>query len=421
MLDINFIRENLGLLRETIKNKQLEGTVDVDKLIKVYDKYSDVLRQVETKRNLRNNLSDAISKVSPEEKSKLVKEAVQIKEDLKKLEDELSKYKIELDKLLVWVPNVYASDVPIGKDESKNVVLRKEGKVPQFDFTPKDHLELGEKLGIIDVQRGTKVAGFRGYYLLGRGVELEQAILRFALDLMKSRGFVELRVPWMVKPEFLFGTGFFPWGEDDHYKVEEDKSLIGTAEVSLISYYANEVLDEKDLPIKLFGASPCFRREVGSYGKDTKGVFRIHEFMKVEQVVLIPADENLSKEWHEKMISYSEEFLKALGLSYQVVLMCTGELGAPQYKKIDLNTWFPSQNKYRETHSASCLLDFQARRLGIKYRGKGHESKYVYTLNNTVAATPRLLAAILENYQQKDESVVIPEALRKYTNFDVIK
>jgi len=419
MLDINFIKENRDKVKEAIKSKRLEGTVDIDKLLNVYEDYLGVLKKVEAERSLRNKISEDVSKANPEERDKLINQAKSIKETIQKLEKDLEAFKNKLDELMLWVPNIPAEDVPIGEDEGGNVEIRKVGKVRDFDFEPKDHTELGKILDIIDVDRGAKIAGFRGYFLKNEGAILEQAILRYAYDFMIKQGFTFMGVPWMVNPGFFIGTGYFPWGEDDHYKVD-NQALIGTAEVSLTSYYAGEILNEKDLPIKLTALSPCFRREVGAYGKDTKGIFRVHQFYKVEQVVLCEADEKVSREWHDRMLGYSESILKNFGLPYRVMLMCTGDIGAGQRKKYDIETWFPSQKEYRETHSDSYFLDFQARRLNIRYKTKDGDLKFVHTLNNTVAATPRLLVAVLENYQQKDGSVLIPKILRKYTGFKKI-
>jgi len=417
MLDIKLIRENPDLIRKTIKDKQLESTVDIDKLLDLDSDYIRLLKNVETHRALKNQLSEDISKLKGEGRGKLVEEATKVKGELVEMERGLREVKEKLDEMMLWIPNPPADDVPYGEDERGNVVARKEGEIPEFSFEPKDHMELGENLDIIDIERGTKIGGFRNYFLKNEGVELELAMLKFALDYMKNQGFTLLSVPLMVKPEYLVGTGYFPWGEEDHYKTQDGLGLVGTAEVSLTSYYADEVLNEEDLPVKLTAMSPCFRREVGSYGKDTKGIFRVHQFMKVEQVVLLPEGEELSREWHERMLGYSEDILKQLGLPYQVVNMCTGDIGAPQRKKYDINTWFPAQNKYRETHSDSYFLDYQSRRLNMKYKTKRGETKYVYTLNNTVLATPRALAALLENFQQKDGSVKIPQVLHKYLGF----
>jgi len=420
MLDIRYIKENKDIIKKAVIDKQLVGTVDVDVLVDTYDKYIDLLKKVETHRGLKNNLSKGVITLEKKEKTKLLEEAKRVKEDLQVWEKELKELKDKIDELLLWVPNVPASDVPIGKDETENVILRKVGEPKKFDFIVKEHFELGEKLNIIDTKRGTKIAGFRGYFLTGAGMLLEQALLRYALDFMVKEGFTPMSVPVMVDKKYMIGTGYFPWGIEDHYKTQDDRALIGTAEVSLTSYYADEILEEKDLPVKMVGLSPCFRREVGSYGKDSKGIFRIHYFNKVEQVVLVPEGEEISREWHDKMLGYVETILHNLDLPYRVLLMCTGDMGAMQRKKYDVETWFPGQATYRETHSDSYFLDFQSRRLNMKYRDSKGELKFVSTLNNTVVATPRLVAAVMENYQQKDGSIVIPEVLRPYTGFDVI-
>jgi len=309
---------------------------------------------------------------------------------------------------------VPAEDVPVGQDESGNKVARTEGKLPKFDFEPKPHHELMEALEMLDTERGVKIAGFRGYFLKNDGLMLERALMDYALDLMVKYGFTPMNAPVLVNEETLVGTGYFPWGKDDHYVTQDGTYLTGTSEVALTAYYAGETLAEKDLPIKIAGISPCFRREVGSYGKDTQGVIRVHQFNKVEQVVYTVADEEETRRWHEQMLGYSEELLQGLGLPYQVMLMCTGDMGAGQRKKYDLETWFPAQGKYRETHSASYFNDFQSRRLNIRYQAQDGSLKYVYTLNNTVAASPRLLAAIVENYQQPDGTIIVPEVLQEY-------
>ena len=420
MLDINFIKNNTDLVKKAVEDKQLSKTISIDKLIETHDRYVELLKKVELHRSLRNKLSESISKVAVEDRPKLITEATAVKEELVKFEKELTEIKSIYDQMMLWVPSVPAEDVPVGADGNGNKVVREEGNIRELSFKPRDHVELGLALDIMDLERGAKIGGFRGYFLKNEGAQLEQAILRYACDLMLSEGYTMLSVPWIVKPEFFTGTGYFPWGEEDHYRLEDDKALIGTAEVSLTSYYAGEVLNESDLPVKLFGLSPCFRKEVGAYGKDTKGIFRLHQFNKVEQVVLTTANEELTREWHDKMLNHAENVLKGLNLPYRVLLMCTGDMGAGQVKKYDLETWFPSQSNYRETHSDSYFRDFQSRRLNIKYRDSAGELKYVYTLNNTVAATPRLLAAVIENYQNVDGSITVPEVLRKYVNFDKI-
>ena len=420
MLDIKYIRENSDIVRQAIVDKQLTKTIDIDKLLELDRKYIALLQKVELHRTLRNQLSDNIGKVGADERAKLITEATVVKEELSGMETELKEVKETLEAMLLWVPNPPASDVPIGEDESGNVEIKKHGEIPEYDFEIKDHLDVATALDIVDVARGAKIAGFRGYFLKNEGVLLHQALLKYSLDKMREKGFDIFEVPWMVKPEYFTGTGYFPWGEEDHYKVQDGLALIGTAEVSLTSYYADEVLNEEDLPIKLAGISPCYRREIGSYGKDTKGVFRVHQFTKVEQVVLVPADEEISRQWHDLMLTYSEEVLQGLGLPYHVLLMCSGDMGAGQRKKYDIETWFPAQGVYRETHSDSYFNDFQSRRLNIKYKGKDGKLRFVHTLNNTVAASPRLFAALIENYQQADGSVKVPTVLQKYLDFTQI-
>jgi seryl-tRNA synthetase len=236
-----------------------------------------------------------------------------------------------------------------------------------------------------------------------------------------KQGFMAMTVPVLVRKDMMVGTGYFPWGRDDHYYTQDEQILAGTAEVAMTAFRAGEILNEKDLPLKMVGLSPCFRREVGTYGKDTQGIIRVHQFSKVEQVIYTVADEQEEREWHEKMLGYSEQLLKDLGLPYQVLLMCTGDMGAPHRKKYDLESWFPAQGKYRETHSASYFNDFQARRLGMRYRAKDGKTKFVYTLNNTMAASPRLLACIMENYQRADGSVGVPKVLQNLVGFDRIE
>lgn len=420
MLDIKYIRENSELVKKAVSDKQLSGTVDIDKILELDQEYISLLQKVELHRTLRNKLSDSIGKVNAGERDELIKEATAVKEELSSMEATLKSLRDRLDMLLLWVPNPPAGDVPYGTDESGNVEIKKVGLIPEFSFEVKDHLDLANSLGIADVERGAKIAGFRGYFLKNEGVLLQNALLRYSLDVMREKGFDIFEVPWMVKPEYFTGTGYFPWGEEDHYKTQDGLALIGTAEVSLTSYYADEILKEEDLPIKLAGISPCYRREIGSYGKDTRGIFRVHHFTKVEQVVLTVADEEETRVWHDKMLSFSEEVLQGLGLSYHVLLMCSGDMGAGQKKKYDIETWFPFQGVYRETHSDSYFNDFQSRRLNIRYKAKDGKLKYVYTLNNTVAASPRLLAALLENFQTESGSVLVPEVLQKYLDFKEI-
>lgn len=422
MLDIKYIRENPEVVKKAINDKQLNGTVDIDKLLQLDAEYRNLMLKVESHRALKNKLSDDISKVSNEERSKLIDEASDVKLELSTLEEELKKVTEQINSLMLWVPNVPADDVPYGEDDTGNVIVRTEGIKPEFSFEPKDHLTLGTELNIIDAERGTKIAGFRGYFLKNEGMLLEQAVLKYALDFMIDQGFEPMAVPIMVNKEYFMGTGYSPHGEEDIYTTQDGQGLIGTAEVSLTSYYANETLKEEDLPIKMVGLSPCFRREIGSHGKDTKGIFRVHNFNKVEQVVLTVADETETRKWHEQMVNYTEQILQSLNMHYNVLLMCTGDIGAGQRKKYDIELWFPGRNGFGEIGSASYFNDFQSRRLNMKYKTKDGDTKFVYTLNNTVLPTPRFLVALIENYQQEDGSITIPKPLQKYMNgIEVIK
>lgn len=416
MLDISFIRENPDLIRKACLNKQLDSKI-VDQLLEIDQKRRNIQIKVDDYRRQSNDNANEIKKAVTAGK-KPDKTAIlrgkEIKESLKELEPELADLLLQFQQLMLAIPNPPADTVPVGKDESENQVVRQVGKLPKFKFAVQSHDELMEKLDWLDTKRAVKIAGFRAYFLKNQGLLLERALLAYAMDLMIEHGFTPMSAPVLVNRSSMEGTGYFPWGAEDHYYTQDGQILAGTSEVALTSYYGGELLREKDLPIKLCGVSPCFRREVGAYGKDTRGVIRVHQFNKVEQVVLTVADETESEKWHEKMLGYAEDLLQKLELPYQVLLMCTGDMGAGQRKKYDLETWFPSQEKYRETHSASYFNDFQARRLNIRYQAKDGSKKFVYTLNNTVAASPRLLAAIIENYQQADGSIKIPAVLQKY-------
>jgi seryl-tRNA synthetase len=316
---------------------------------------------------------------------------------------------------MLLVPNVPAADVPEGLTDADNVEIRRWGERPAFSFTPRDHVELGEILDLIDFKRAVRIAGTRTYYLKNEAVLLELAVLRFTLDHMMRRGFIPMLVPHLVKDEAMIGTAYFPGGEEQAYRVEKDAvNLIGTAEVPLTAYHYDEILHESELPKRYVGMSTCYRREAGTYGRDTRGLYRIHQFHKLEQVIICTADEQVSIVEHEDIVRHAEEILQALQLPYRVVNVCGGDLGAPQVKKYDIETWMPSRNGYGETHSASRFYDFQARRLKLRYRDRQGRVHYAHTLNNTVIASPRILIPILEIYQQEDGSVIVPEALRPY-------
>jgi seryl-tRNA synthetase len=422
MLDINYIRENKDLVKKATENKQLDASI-VDQLIEVDEKRRQLIKEVEVIRQQINQNADKIKQqVQQGGKPEAIdiEQGKKLKTQLKEIEPNLKEIEEKFTDLMLQVPNIPADDVPVGTDEAGNKVIRQVGDKPKFDFEPKPHHELMHDLDLLDTKRAVKIGGFRSYFLKNEAVLLEQALLQYSLQAMIDHGFTPMTVPTMVNKEALVGTGYFPWGEDDHYTTQDETHLTGTSEVALTAYRQGETLTEKDLPIKMVGISPCFRREVGSHGKDTSGIIRVHQFNKVEQVIYTVADEEETKKWHEKMTQFSEKILQDLELPYQVLTMCTGDMGAGQRKKYDIETWFPAQEKYRETHSASYFLDFQARRLNIRYQDKKGELKHVYTLNNTVAATPRLLAAVIENYQQADGSIKVPGVLQKYLNKESI-
>ena len=423
MLDIQFIRENVEVVKTACINKNLDDKI-IDQLINVDKKRRELLIEVEKLRAESNSNAKKIKEQvhgGGKPDVDLVAHGKEVKTQLKEIEPSLKDLEEQYLDLMLQVPNVPAADTPVGSDESGNEVIRTVGDKPDFDFNPLPHHELMENLGILDTKRAVRIAGFRAYYLKGDGFLLEQALLRYAMDILVKDGFTPMTVPVMVNKEAMVGTGYFPWGAEDHYKTQDDQILTGTAEVALTAYHMGETLTEKDLPIQIAGVSPCFRREIGAHGKDTAGIVRVHQFNKVEQVVYTVADEEETRKWHDKMAGLSEQLLTDLGLSYQVLAMCTGDMGAGQRKKYDIETWFPSQDKYRETHSASYFNDFQSRRLNIRYQAKDGSLKYVYTLNNTMAASPRMLAAIIENYQTAEGSIRVPEVLQPYMGKEEIK
>ena len=416
MLDINYIRTNPDKVKQACEHKQLDSSV-VDSLLQADEQRRSLKKQIDEVRRRINANADKIKiqvHAGDQPDSDLIKCGKQLKIELKQVEPKFKQAVEAYDNLMLSIPNIPADDVPVGEDETGNQVVRQVGELPKFEFDPLPHQKIMEKLDWVDTVRAVRIGGFRSYFLKKQGMLLEQALLRYALDFMAKQDFTLMTVPALVNESAMVGTGFFPWGKEDHYQTQDGQFLVGTAEVALTSYHMGETLTEENLPIKLAGISPCFRREVGSHGKDTQGIIRVHQFTKVEQMVLTVADEATTKKWHETMVGFVEEMLVELDLPYQVLLMCTGDMGAGQRKKYDVEVWFPSQNKYRETHSASYFNDFQTRRLGIKYQAKDGTTKYAYSLNNTVAASPRLLAAIVENYQQADGSVKIPKVLQKF-------
>ena len=414
MLDIQFIRDNFKAVKKAAKDKGLNPEA-VDKVIDLDKKRRELLQQVEALRAEKNKLG-----------REDVDKGRELKKKLKDIEPELKKVEVSFQEMMLVIPSVPAKEVPVGKDESDNKLVRTWGKKPKFDFKPKDHIELGETLDLLDLKRGVKVAGFRGYFLKNELALMQLGIMQYALSKLVEKGFTPMIPPMIVKREALINTGHFPWGELDIYKTFDDEAetdvrfLSGTAEVPLVSYHAGETLNEKDLPLLYAGFSSNYRREIGSYGKDTKGVYRVHEIMKIEQVVICKNDMKESLEWLEKLAGYAEEMLKELKLPYRVMMMCTGDMGEPQIKKYDIETWMPSRKSYGETMSDSVMGEFQSRRAGIRYKTKKGKVKFVHMLNNTALASPRILIAIMENYQTKDGSIRVPKVLQKYVGGKII-
>jgi seryl-tRNA synthetase len=415
MLDIAFIRNNPDVIKEGIRKKRMK--MDVDELLAVDEDLRRLRSEVESLRADRNRLSKDIPKLKGDEKDAAVAQVRGLKEGLNENEPKLKELEARFEDLMLMVPNPPLAEVPEGDTDDNNVQIRSFLEPTQFDFQPKDHLELAESLDIVDMPRAVKFAGARMYFLKNEGAMLEFALFKFALDHLFSRGFQPMIVPQLVHREAMIGTGFFPLGEEDTFRIEKDDLyLVGTSEVSLVSYHMDEILNEKDLPKHYCGYSSCFRREAGSYGRDTKGFYRLHQFNKVEQVIVCVNDPEVSRAEHRLLLNNSEELLQALKLPHRVALACGAEIGQGQVLKHEIETWMPSRGKYSETHSCSSLYEFQARRLGIRWRGKNGKTQYCYTLNNTAIASPRILIPILENFQNEDGSVTIPEVLRPLMN-----
>ncbi|MDO8575273.1 MAG: serine--tRNA ligase [bacterium] len=419
MLDIKFIRENKEIIDISAKKKHVD--FKVSDLLTVDDKRKKLTASVEKKRAEQNAMSQKIAQAtSPEERESLISPMKVVKEALQKEETELQGVMKEWQALMVRVPNVPDISVPEGESDADNVEVRTWGEHTRFTFKPKDHVELMEANDMVDFERGTKVAGFRGYILKNDGALLDFAVWQFVLEHFTKRGLKPMIVPSLVKKELLLGTGYLPQGEEDLYKTQDDMYLAGTGEVAVMGYFGGEVLDKKDLPIKYLAFSPCFRREAGSHGKDVKGIYRVHEFMKFEQLVLCEASHEESVKLHEEITLNAEEMMQALNIPHRVVLNCGADLGLGQVKKYDIEAWTPSKDGYGETHSASYFHDFQTRRLNIRYRDEDGKMRFVHSLNNTATATPRLLISIVENYQNEDGTIRVPEVLKKYIGKDIL-
>ncbi len=413
MIDIKEIRSNPDRFSEAGRVKNMGA--DIPTLIETDRELLVVRQEMQEVRTRQNAAGKNIAKLSGQDKADAVASMGQLKAQAKELTAKIDELEPKFDELMLRVPQPPDPEVPIGKDDTENEVIRIEGDIPQFDFEPKDHMQLGEALDIIDMPRGVKLAGSRNFILKGAGAQLHQAVLRLAMDLMIERGFELMTVPVLVNESVMYGTGYFPIGRDEAYLCERDgMSLVGTSEVSLTAFHSDEVLDLEDLPKKLVAVSTCFRREAGAAGKDTYGLYRIHYFDKVEQVILCANDEAISRKHHEDILKNAEDVVSALGLPYRVVNVCTGDLGLGQAQKFDIETWMPSRGHYGETHSASRFYEFQARRLNLRYRDGEGKVRFCHTLNNTVIASPRVLIPILELNQNADGSVTVPQVLRKY-------
>ena len=414
MLSLDYIRANKSKVIEAAKNKNRQ--IDIEKILKLDDQRREIIQKIQLIREERNKLARQGKPHSAE-----ASRGRQIKEELKKFEETLVNTLVKLDQLVSFVPNVPLTEVPIGKDETGNVEVKKWGKIPKFDFELKSHLELGLSLDLFDLERGSKVSGFRGYFLKNQAAQLQFAILFYVFQKLVKKGYTPIIAPSIVKGFTLFGSGQFPWGEQEVYKLnDEDAYLAGTAEVPVTSYFSGEILNEKDLPKKFVAFSPCFRREVGSYGKDVKGLYRVHEFWKVEQVIIAKSDVDESKKLHDELQKNTEEILEDLNIPYRRLLMCTGDMGEPQIYKYDTEVWMPYRKGYGEIASNSIMGDFQTLRLKIKYRKKDNTTEYCYSLNDTAIPSPRILIAILENYQQRDGSIKVPEVLQELVGFKEI-
>jgi seryl-tRNA synthetase len=413
MLDIKFIRENKDIVQAGAKKKLVD--IDIDKLIAIDDERLKTLKEVEDLRSEVNKVSLNISRDQDSaSRMQVIEEMRLVKDDIKNKEEKLKTITEEWQALMLKVPNVPDMSVPDGETDKENQEVKVWGEKKIDDGTLKDHVEIMNALKMVDFERGTKVHGFRGYFLTNDGARLCFAIWNYAMDFFTEKGFSPIIPPVIVRKQNLFGTGHLPGDVEDFYMTQDADALAGTAEVPLMGMHGGEVLDKSTFPIKYLGFSPCFRREAGSHGKDVRGLIRVHEFYKMEQVVLCEANHETSVKLHEEINRNTEEFIETLGIPYHTVINCGGDLGAGQVKKYDIELWVPKENTYREISSASYFHDFQTRRFGIRYKDEDGKMHYAHSLNSTAIPTPRILVSLIENYQQADGSVMIPEVLRKY-------
>ncbi len=425
MLDIKFIRQNPDIVKDACQKKNIK--CDIDYLLEIDEKRIKAKQELEAVAAEKNKASKAIPLAKDEvERDAIIDAMKALDQNTGNLDKKVKELEAEFGDLMLAVPNIPSPDSPVAPDEKGNEVAQTWGDPKIFDFPIKDHIQLGKDLDLIDIEAGVKTGGFRGYYLKNEAVLLHFAIFWHALAKMREKGFTLFVPPTIVREFALVGSGHLPAGKDEIYQIgnpgklesgedmKEPVYLTGTAEPSLLAYHAGQILNEKDLPVKMCGISQCYRSEAGSYGKDAKGLYRLHEFMKVEQVVICKNDIEESSKWLETMRDISQEILRDLELPHRVLSICTGDMGAGKYKMYDIETWMPSRSAYGETHSDSNLTDWQARRLSTRYRDKEGNIIYPHMLNNTVVASPRILIAVLENYQQADGSVAIPKVLQPY-------
>ncbi len=413
MLDRRFIRENPGAVQTAVRVKGID--LDVAELLKLDQATRTLQHELDQAQARRKSSAKEYARADEARRAELKAEHEELDAHLKSLRDQLADTNSKLLELLLRTPTIPWAGAPVGPDESANVVIRTVGTPPEFGFRPLDHVELLEKRGWADFARARKVAGERAYALISDLVLLERAVHSYAIDLLRAKDFTVVSVPSLVREEALVGTGMFPAHREETYAIPaDDLYLAGTAEVALVGFHADEILDHRQLPIRYAGISPCFRREAGSAGRDVRGLLRVHQFEKVEQFVICAADLAESDRWHAELLGTAEQLLRALGLAYEVMEVSTGDMGAGKYRMNDINTWMPSLGAYRETHSCSSLLDWQARRANVRYRDAEGTVRFAYTLNNTAVATPRILAALVENFQTEHAQVVIPAVLRPY-------
>jgi seryl-tRNA synthetase len=417
MLDIKFIRENPNEVKDSIKKRGLK--IDLDELLKIEEKKRKIQTELEGISAQKNKAGREIAKAK--NKKKIIAEIKKIDKKGGKLKQEFQKLNQEFQKLIYQIPNILADDVPEGRDERDNKVIRKWGEIPKFDFQPKDHVELGERLDIIDIKSAAKISGTRFAYLKREAALLEFALIKYCFDFLTDKGFIPIIPPIMIKPEIYEKMARLNEEDKDerYYLAKDDLYLIGSAEHTLGPLHMDEIIPEKDLPIRYVGFSTSLRREAGSYGKDTRGILRVHQFDKIE-IESFTTKENALKE-QEFIISLQEELVRSLKIPYQIVMLCSGDMGRPDARQVDIECWLPGQNKYRETHTSDYMADYQARRLNTRVKRFDNKLEFVHMNDATVFAIGRILIAIIENYQQKDGSIKVPEVLQKYTGFKEIK